>query len=147
MHTEGNYSTLAGAVIGLARACTNHGRSENAEKAILKGLAALSEEHSEEELNTLTESIRRIKAETAPGCAECPNPCGATEDYSLSALASDEAAELKINILEMLSSAAKANKAMDISAVIKALFLIPLDLEKERFIRLNEEISELTSHT
>ena len=36
---------------------------------------------------------------------------------------------------------------MDISAVIKALFLIPLDLEKERFIRLNEEISELTSHT
>lgn len=147
MHTEENYGTLAGAVIGLARACTNHGRSDIAEAAILKGLAALSEEHSDKELHTLTENIRRIKAETAPGCAECPNPCGATEDYDLSSLASDEAAELKTNILEMLSSVAKDNKAMDISAVIKALFLIPLDLEKERFIRLNKEISELTSHT
>lgn len=147
MHTEGNYGTLAGAVIGLARACTNHGRSEKAETAILKGLTALSEEHSEEELHALTENIHRIKAETAPGCAECPNPCGATEDFDLSALSADEAAELKTSILEMLSSAAKENKAMDISAVIKALFLIPLDLEKERFIRLNDEISELTSHT
>lgn len=147
MHTEGNYGTLAGAVIGLARACTNHGSTESAEKAILKGLAALLEEHSEDELHFLTEYIRKIKDETAPGCAECPNPCGATEDFDISALASDEAAELKTNILDMLSSAAADNKAMDMSAVIKALFLIPLDLEKERFIRLNEEISELTSHT
>ena len=70
MHTDGNYGTLAGAVIGLARACTNHGSSDNAEAAILKGIAALSEEHTEDELHALTENIRRIKAETAPGCAE-----------------------------------------------------------------------------
>ena len=75
---------LIGALIGLAKACNVHLKTENTDGIIIKSLASIFplEENGEE----LFQRVREEKLAVAPDCATCFAPCGNTDEYNLDEL-------------------------------------------------------------
>ena len=77
---------LTGALISLARACSNTPGTQQTDRLILEGLfTTVTNVNFNDE--TLQEMIDRIEAEKrriVPGCASCGSPCGNTDRYDMS---------------------------------------------------------------
>ena len=94
---------LIGALIGLAKACNVHLKTENTDGIIIKSLASIFplEENGEE----LLQRVREEKLAVAPDCATCFAPCGNTDEYNLDELQasgiSETIRDLKFQLLNV----------------------------------------------
>lgn len=94
---------LTGALIALARACSNTPGTQQTDRLILEGLfTTVTNVNFNDE--TLQEMIDRIEAEKrriVPGCASCGSPCGNTDRYDMSRIwnAEEDIRSLKSLIL------------------------------------------------
>lgn len=123
------YDALIGALVGLAKTCTAHMKTDKTDLVITKGLWMLGESprvlrqvrelsekkkysfnYAEEEkrlcsfLNDMIHWVHVEKQNVAPDCETCPSPCGNTEDCDM-ALVYDEPEKirsLKLEILDIL---------------------------------------------
>lgn len=71
-----NKDKILSALIGLAGACANNGKTENTDTLIIKALSAASAmpDCGEEEAELLTEEIHAERDAVSPGCASCIFP-------------------------------------------------------------------------
>ena len=94
---------LTGALIGLARACANSGKSEKTDQMILEGLfATLTNVNFDDEmLQKMIDNVNEEKANIMPGCAACASKCGNTDNYDVSRIweADEDIRSLKSLIL------------------------------------------------
>lgn len=94
---------LTGALIGLARACSNNQKTENTDRLILEGLftTVTNVNFNDETLRAMIGRIQKEKEQIVPGCASCAARCGNTDDYDLNRLwnADEDIRSLKSLIL------------------------------------------------
>lgn len=94
---------LTGALIGLARACSNNQKTENTDRLILEGLftTVTNVNFNDETLHAMIGRIQKEKEQIVPGCASCAARCGNTDDYDLNRLwnADEDIRSLKSLIL------------------------------------------------
>ena len=82
---------LLGALIGLAKTCSNNPKTENTDRVVIEGLVAVkTESFSSEMLQKKLEMVRQEKHTIAPNCSTCASPCGNTSEYDLDLLKEDE---------------------------------------------------------
>ena len=94
---------LIGALIGLAKACNVHLKTENTDNIIIQSLAGIFQ--NEQQLEELLQKVREEKFAVAPDCATCLNPCGNTDEFNLDELWNPEISQnvrnLKIELLQV----------------------------------------------
>ena len=83
---------ISGALIGLARTCNMHPKTEETTGVILCGLMAAHPyaDSAQEELRDMLVKIEQEKKQIAPGCAACMARCGNTDNYDLDQIQSEE---------------------------------------------------------
>ncbi len=79
---------LVGALVGLARATDGTLMTAGTDQVILAGLALYHDGMgaSEEDLQSMIQSIRQEKFRLVPNCVLCAFPCGRTSDYDVGVL-------------------------------------------------------------
>lgn len=132
---------LVGALVGLAKACNVHLKTENTDNIIIQSLAGIFQ--NEQQLEELLQKVREEKFAVAPDCATCLNPCGNTDEFNLDELWNPEISQnvrnLKIELLqvsyklafEILNGNIKNTEAA-IKLLYKALCVISYDVTEER---------------
>ena len=131
---------LTGALIGLARACTNNPKTENTDRLILEGLftTVTNVSFNDQTLRAMIRRIREEKERIVPGCIPCAARCGNTDDYDMNRIwdADEDIRSLKSLILfGIRGMAAYAYHAMVLgyqdeevnSFFYKALFVLAED--------------------
>ncbi len=88
---------LLSALIGLAGAVSNNGKTDNTDRTVCVALLS-------QDTNQAVEMVHREKFLISPDCASCQSPCGNTSDYDLSVVEQEEKQirELKVQVLELL---------------------------------------------
>lgn len=138
---------LTGALIGLARACSNNPKTEDTDRLILEGLftTVTNVSFNDETLTQLIERVHAEKGRIVPGCAFCTSRCGNTDDYDMNRLwnAQEDIRSLKSLILfGIRGMAAYAYHAMVLgytseevnSFFYKALFVLAEDWGMEELL-------------
>lgn len=138
---------LTGALIGLARACSNNQKTENTDRLILEGLftTVTNVNFNDETLRAMIGRIQKEKEQIVPGCASCAARCGNTDDYDLNRLwnADEDIRSLKSLILfGIRGMAAYAYHAMILGCsdeevtgfFYKALFVLAEDWGMEELL-------------
>ena len=138
---------LTGALIGLARACSNNPKTEDTDRLILEGLftTVTNVNFNEETLTQLIERVHAEKGRIVPSCAFCTSRCGNTDDYDMNSLwnAQEDIRSLKSLILfGIRGMAAYAYHAMVLgytseevnSFFYKALFVLAEDWGMEELL-------------
>ncbi|TQI66542.1 hydroxylamine reductase [Clostridium sp. KNHs216] len=79
---------LTGALVGLAKAAGNSGRTPKSDELILRGLfmCITNVNFDNKAIEALTAEIRKEKDSLTPGCAACSSKCGGTDDLDLEQL-------------------------------------------------------------
>lgn len=132
---------LIGALIGLAKACNVHLKTENTDNIIIQSLAGIFQK--EQQFEELLQKVREEKLAVAPDCATCLNPCGNTDEYNLDELQSPEVnqnvRDLKMELLDTSYKFAFnirhdniEDREAGIKALYKALCVISYDVTEER---------------
>lgn len=147
---------LTGSLIGLARACSNQGRTEQTDRLILEGLftTVTNVSFNDETLQELIDQVNLAKDQIAPGCAACASPCGNTEYYDLERLwtADEDIRSLKSLILfGIRGMAAYAYHAMVLgyqndevtTFFYKALFTLAEDWGMEELLPIVMEVGKV----
>lgn len=145
--TAGLQDELTGALIGLARACSNNPRTPETDRLILEGLftTVTNVNFNNETLRTLIDQVNREKERIVPNCSSCASRCGGTDNYDMSRLwnGDEDIRSLKSLILFGLRGmAAYAYHAMvlgyqdeEVNAFIyKALFVLAEDWAMEELL-------------
>ena len=144
---------LAGALIGLAKACNVHVKTKNTDNIIISSLAAMaqsSEKNNEQHMEELLQKVRKEKLAVAPDCATCQAPCGNTDEYDFEELQkiSTIVRNLKIQLLEVSYQVAFGILYGNIEDIeeatgllYKALCIISYDVDAERVRSVLEELS------
>lgn len=138
---------LTGALIGLARACSNNPKTEDTDRLILEGLftTVTNVSFNDETLTQLIERVHAEKGRIVPSCAFCTSRCGNTDDYDMNSLwnAQEDIRSLKSLILfGIRGMAAYAYHAMVLgytseevnSFFYKALFVLAEDWGMEELL-------------
>ncbi|KIR04013.1 hypothetical protein P261_02828 [Lachnospiraceae bacterium TWA4] len=131
------YDELMGALIGLAKSCQSHKKTENTDKIIKESLKR-SKEH---DLESLIQMVKEEKKKVAPNCQSCAMPCGDTDDYDMTKLWEEKdlkKKELKLQILEQIQRVDYS----DTELYYKSLCMVGYDFENEFLENL---VKELTS--
>lgn len=148
---------LIGALIGLAKTCSNNPKTENTDQVIIEGLVAVhTQSFGEEMLKKKLEKVRQEKHIIAPNCSTCASPCGNTSEYNLDLWnAEDEQYRiLKEEILqELLKTAVKFYQALmlgkEVSArteiFYKTLEMVTYDFDVPTLEELKTEIQRENS--
>ena len=136
---------LIGALIGLAKACNVHLKTENTDGIIIKSLASIFplDENGEEKLAV------------APDCATCFAPCGNTDEYNLDELQasgiSETVRDLKFQLLNVSHEIASGmvsytinSTEENISLLYKALCVVSYDVDEERVQTVLKELQRIT---
>jgi hydroxylamine reductase len=126
---------IFGALIGLAGAATQNGKTADTDEIIRQGLTSAP---SEEVLALIHGEKFRI----APGCATCAYPCGNTSDYDMSRNRSnsEEVQDLKQAIMaELKAMAARTTGELPDSAY-QALSYLSYDLSADSYEELLQEM-------
>ena len=141
---------LIGALIGLAKACNVHLKTENTDGIIIKSLASIFplEENGEE----LLQRVREEKLAVAPDCATCFAPCGNTDEYELQASGiSETVRDLKFQLLNVSHEIASGmvsytinSTEENISLLYKALCVVSYDVDEERVQTVLKELQRIT---
>lgn len=101
---------LTGALIGLARATEGNEYllSRSTAQVVIEALSADADIDSAA-LEALMEQVTGEKRRLVPGCFDCADPCGRTDDYDMERLqyANEEIRSLKFQILSGIQSAAR----------------------------------------
>ena len=102
-HTARLQDELTGALIGLARACSNNPKTEHTDRLILEGLftTVTNVSFHDETLRQMIQRVNKEKSEVVSGCAACTSPCSNTDNYDMEQLwkASEDIRSLKSLIL------------------------------------------------
>lgn len=102
-HTSGLQDELTGALIGLARACSNNDKTEHIDRLILEGLftTVTNVSFHDQTLLDLIDRVNEEKARIVPGCTACASPCSNTANYDMRRLwnADEDIRSLKSLIL------------------------------------------------
>lgn len=144
---------LIGALIGLAKACNVHLKTENTDSIIIKSLAAIFplEENGDE----LLQGVREEKLAVAPDCATCLAPCGNTDEYNLDELQesgiSKTVRDLKFQLLNISHEIAAGmvsytinSTEENINLLYKALCVVSYDVDEERVKTVLKELQGIT---
>lgn len=144
---------LIGALIGLAKACNVHLKTENTDSIVIKSLAAIFplEENGDE----LLQGVREEKLAVAPDCATCLAPCGNTDEYNLDELQvsgiSETVRDLKFQLLNISHEIAAGmvyytinSTEKNINLLYKALCVVSYDVDEERVKTVLKELQEIT---
>ena len=144
---------LIGAVIGLAKACNVHLKTENTDGIIIKSLASifLLEENGEE----LLQRVREEKLAVVPDCATCFASRGNTDEYNLDELQasgiSETVRDLKFQLLNVSHEIASGmvsytinSTEENISLLYKALCVVSYDVDEERVQTVLKELQRIT---
>ena len=73
---------ILSALIGLAGAMSNNGRTDTTDEVVIDALIA--ERSNDADIENVVESIHNERNKISPNCASCTNPCGNTSDYDIS---------------------------------------------------------------
>lgn len=145
---------LLGAVIGLAKTCSNNPKTEHTDRVIIEGLVAVyTLSFGEEMLKKKIENVRLEKHIIAPNCSTCASPCGNTSEYDLDLLEKEEekCKVLKEGILQKIQETAgkfyqKMMLGVDVSEqteiFYKTLEMITYRLDLSALEELQKEIHE-----
>lgn len=128
---------VLGAVVGLARAAEGKELLKSSADAMLTALImAYSEsEVTENEWNTMVDTLHKEKYRMSPDCAACQCPCGRTDDYDMEEIlhASPDLRETKLTLFSLLAALAakiETSPSPEMLALINdALFLISCTYE------------------
>ncbi len=132
---------LVGALVGLAKACNVHLKTENTDNIIIQSLVGIFQ--NEQQFEELLQKVRKEKLAVAPDCVTCLAPCGNTDEFNLDELWNPEISQnvrnLKIELLkvsyelafEILNGNIK-NTEVAIKSLYKALCVISYDVTEER---------------
>lgn len=71
---------IISALVGLAGAAGNNGKTEHTDTIVLKALLAC---FGPADINDILSEIKREKYTISPNCETCPTPCGNTSDYDM----------------------------------------------------------------
>lgn len=147
---------LTGALIGLAKACGNSGKTENTDRIIIEGLftTITNVSFNQETLNKLISKVRDEKSKISPNCVTCGSPCGNTDEYDMNRIwdANEDIRSLKSLILfGIRGMAAYAYHAMVLGYVdeevnqffYKALSVISYDMEMEELLPVVLEVGKV----
>ena len=147
---------LTGALIGLARTCSNQTPTEETTKLLIEGLftTVTNVNFNDDTIEELIKAVRVEKMRLAPNCLTCGSPCGHNDDYDMKKLweAEEEIRSLKSLILfGMRGIAAYAYHAMVLGysdeAVndffYKGLFVIGEDWTEEEYLKTAMETGEV----
>lgn len=147
---------LTGALIGLARTCSNQTPAEETTKLLIEGLftTVTNVNFNDDTIEELIKAVRAEKMRLAPNCLTCGSPCGHNDDYDMKKLweAEEEIRSLKSLILfGMRGIAAYAYHAMVLGysdeAVndffYKGLFVIGEEWTEEEYLKTAMETGEV----
>lgn len=127
------------ALIGLAGAVNNNGKTENTDSVII---TALLSEDSEE----IVATIHKEKYQISPNCETCQSPCGNTSDYDINQFDkwTGEIKLLKEEIIERLVEVAKDCKSRRQlpETVYKAIAYLGYELQIESYQLLLEDLKK-----
>lgn len=84
-HSAELQDELTGALIGLARACSNNDKTEHTDRLILEGLftTVTNVSFHDKTLLDLIDRVNKEKARIVPGCTACASPCSNTANYDM----------------------------------------------------------------
>jgi hydroxylamine reductase len=126
---------IFGALIGLAGAATQNGKTEATDEVVRGALTAAPSE-------AMIEQIHAEKFRISPNCATCAQPCGNTSDYDMSRIEA-AAAEVKGRkqaiMRELQTLAARTTGALP-DRVYRALCYLSYDLAAASYQELLEEL-------
>lgn len=147
---------LTGALIGLARACMNQGRTPDTDRLILEGLftTVTNVNFNEETIPALTEKVNQAKAALVPSCAACAAPCNASENYDMRKLWDAEADIRSLKSLILFGIRGMAAYAYHAYVLgyqneevntffYKALFTLSQDLPMEELLPIVLEVGKV----
>lgn len=144
---------LLGALIGLAKTCSNNPKTENTDRILIEGLVTVhTEAFGEEMLRKKLEMVRQEKHTIAPNCSTCASPCGNTSDYELDLLKEDECADLKQKMLHAIQETGidfyqAILQGIDVSAHMeifyKVLEVVTYHMEEEILKKILKEILDV----
>lgn len=82
---------LTGALIGLARACSNNAKTEDTDRIIIEGLftTITNVNFNDKTLQEMIERVNKEKDRVSPGCVSCASRCGNTDNYDMQKLWND----------------------------------------------------------
>lgn len=157
---EDLHDELCGALIGLARVCASHEKTEKTGAILQQGLMVLSEaenssvgfvDPSDERvlsLQALIETVHEEKYRIAPDCLTCQTPCGNTSDYDLNVMRLGDAVTFghKLHILRIATELARIftsegyafPEALQLY-LLKALYSVAEEWEDEQFAKIINE--------
>lgn len=147
---------LTGALIGLARACSNNPVTERTNRIILEGLftTVTNVNFSDETVQAMIRKVEQEKKAIVPNCLSCAAPCGHNNDYDMRKLweAGEDIRSLKSLILfGIRGMAAYAYHAMVLGYsdetvdqfFFRALFAIGEDWGMEEFLPIVMEVGKV----
>lgn len=147
---------LTGALIGLARVCSNNPKGDFTDQLIIEGLftTVTNVNFNEDTTRQIIDKVKEEKARLAPGCTECTARCGNTDNYDMSRMwnAQEDVRSLKSLILFGIRGiAAYAYHAMVLGYTskkvndffYKALFVLAEDWTIEELLPVVMEVGEV----
>lgn len=149
MSSVTSVTPVIGALVGLAGATNNNGRTEDSDGMMLEALAFMGDEASEKEM---VEKIHTAKFKISPSCMCCGTPCGNTSDYDpskhINVGEDTRAAQAAlINALKELSGKISEGHISDRTAALDIIYrgisFLGYDLAPESYDRLVDEINRL----
>lgn len=131
------YRKTLSALVGLAGAVSNNGKTDNTDTIVRQALLRINTEDG-------SEQIHREKFKISPSCETCPSPCGNTSDYPMEkfAVSSADQQAIREQVLEELQRIAAAENGALPEIVYRAIAYIGYDLEKEAYERLLEDMKK-----
>ena len=125
------------ALIGLAGAIGNNGKTETTDAVVRKGLLS-------DGVHDDIDAIHKEKYKISPNCETCQSPCGNTSDYPIEKYEewSDAQRKVKEKVfaeLKRLASEMPEDKELP-DLVYKAISYVGYDLQETTYINLCEEL-------
>ena len=147
---------LTGALIGLAKACANNGRTKETDRCIIDGLftTVTNVNFNDETVQEQIDRVHQVKDALVPGCAACMSRCGNTDDYDMNQIwnAEEDIRSLKSLILfgiRGISAYAHHAAALGYESeevyefFYKALAMLGYDLEMEELLPVALEVGKV----
>lgn len=127
--------TLIGALIGLARTCSNNPPTAQTDGLLIAGLHASdpASPMTDDQLLRMIARVRADKAAVSPNCVHCASPCGKNDEYDLRRLADapEEVRAAKSALLDGLRAAVRGGHMGQI--VYDGLFALAEDWTPDAF--------------
>lgn len=129
---------VIGALIGLAGAVSNSGKTERTDEIVRE--AFLQRKCAEKEDELIAE-IRREKYTISPNCETCPNPCGNTSEYDMVKFYEADADVVEAKEQLILAMERKLSQQEEVPELIyHGISFLGYDLEWEAYERLTAEL-------